>query len=128
MSNGIPTQAQETDNTLRNVRIGFFDSDGYHVLNSDGSRSGYGYDYYQMMLRYCNWSYEYVGYEESWSGILKLFDEGKVDVVTLANKTPEREEKYLYSNSPVGYTATIMTKNATNSDIEIGRASCRERV
>lgn len=120
VSNGIPTQAQETDNTLRNVRIGFFDSDGYHVLNSDGSRSGYGYDYYQMMLRYCNWSYEYVGYEESWSGILKLLDEGKVDVVTLANKTPEREEKYLYSNSPVGYTATNMTKNATNSDIVPG--------
>ena len=48
VSNGIPTQAQETDNTLRNVRIGFFDSDGYHVLNSDGSRSGYGYDYYQI--------------------------------------------------------------------------------
>lgn len=120
ITSGIPVWAQENQNSIRPVRIGFFDSVGYHVLDEDGARSGYGYDFYQMMLRYCNWSYEYLGYEESWSGILKMLDEGKVDVVTLANKTPEREEKYLYSENPVGTTATIMTKNSKNTDIVPG--------
>ena len=36
--------------------------DGYHVMDEDGNRSGYGYDFLRLMARYWDVDYEYVGY------------------------------------------------------------------
>lgn len=89
-------------------------------MEDNGSMSGYGYEFYQMMLRYCNWDYEYIGFEQSWSGIMGMLDRGEVDVVTLANKTPEREEKYLYSENPIGTASSVITTRAENTQIVPG--------
>lgn len=119
ISTVLPVCAKEGNNQ-RTIKIGYFDSYGYHNMDEDGSRSGYGYEFYQMMLRYANWNYEYIGFEQSWSGILDMLDRGEVDVVTLANKTPEREEKYLFSDKPIGAASTIMTVNEKDTDIIAG--------
>ena len=44
----------------KTIRAGFFAWDGYHVVNQDGRRSGYGYDFLKMTENYCNWKMELV--------------------------------------------------------------------
>ena len=34
------------------VKVGFFAMDGYHVMDEEGNRSGYGYDFLRLMARY----------------------------------------------------------------------------
>ena len=92
----FPVSLQAAENVnQRTVRVGFFSADGYHIMDEDGTMSGYGYDFLQMMLRYNNWKYEYVGYDKNWGDMLDMLDSGEIDMVTLANKSPERMQKQL---------------------------------
>ena len=113
--------------TQRTVRVGFFSSDGYHEMNDDGIMSGYGYDFLQMLLRYDDWKYEYIGYDLNWGDMLDMLDRGEIDMVTLANKTPEREKKFDYSTEPIGTSSTIMTIAADNTEIIPGDYSTYDR-
>src|SRR5574344_420727 len=80
----------------RVVRVGFFPFDGYHMVDSKGERSGYGYDYLQRLNTFAGWKYEYVGYEEnkSWSDMLLMLSSGQIDMVTSATKTAERDMQF----------------------------------
>ncbi len=102
---------------MQTVKVGFFSSDGYHIIDDNDTMSGYGYDFLQMMLRYNNWKYEYVGYDCNWGDMLSMLDSGEIDMVTLANKTPEREKLYGYSSKAIGYSSTIMTISSENTSI-----------
>ena len=42
------------------LRVGFFAFSGYHIQQEDGRRSGYGYDFLQMLATHAGWTYEYV--------------------------------------------------------------------
>ena len=51
------------------IRVGYFAFPGYHeVLESENGPqgSGYGFDFLQLLRRYTNLNYQYVGYEDSW--------------------------------------------------------------
>ena len=41
--------------------------DGYQMIDEDGKRSGYEYDLLQKLSRYLPYTFEYVGYDKSWS-------------------------------------------------------------
>ena len=116
---GDLVQASDTVN-CRTVRVGFFSADGYHVVDEDGTMRGYGYDFLQMMLRYNDWKYEYVGYDKNWGDMLDMLENGEIDLVTLANKTPEREEKFDYSEKSIGTSSVIMTISGKNTQIIAG--------
>lgn len=47
--------------TSENIKVGFFKFEGYHDVDSDGHRSGYGYDFLQILAKYANFTYTYVG-------------------------------------------------------------------
>lgn len=91
------------------VRVGFFAMEGYHMLDDDGRRSGYGYDYLQYMARYTNFEYEYIGYDKSWSEIQDMLEAGQIDLLTSAQKTGEREQRFDFSDKPIGSSAAILT-------------------
>ncbi len=95
--------------TAEIIRVGFFQSEGYHMMNAGGARSGYGYDYLQNLNRYLSVNYEYVGYDLPWRDMPGLLERGEIDLLTSAVKTPEREAKFAFSKLPIGYTATILT-------------------
>ncbi|MDO5562408.1 MAG: diguanylate cyclase [Synergistaceae bacterium] len=86
----------------RVVRVGFFHFPGYHMTDLRGNRSGYGYDYLHNLANWTDWTYSYVGYDRSWGDMLKMLDDGEIDLVTSVRKTPERTAKYLFSNDPIG--------------------------
>ena len=108
--------AVEEDSQRETVRVGFFEMNGYHMQDEDGNRSGYGYDTLRLMARYWNVDYEYIGYDKSWSEMQKMLEDGEVDLVTSARKTPEREEIFDYSR-PIGSNECMVTIRKNNHAI-----------
>jgi signal transduction histidine kinase/ActR/RegA family two-component response regulator/type 1 fimbria pilin len=106
--------AKESDSIPETVRVGFFAFDGYHEIDENGKKSGYGYDFLQLTQKYVNLNYEYVGYENSWEETQQMLLDGEIDLVTSAHKTEERLEKYDFS-MPIGTnTITINTRTSEN--------------
>lgn len=89
------------------IRVGFFATDGLHMIDDGGEKSGYGYALLRYMSRYLDVSYESVGYDKSWAEMLRMLDDGEIDMVTFANKTEERKEKYDFSR-PIGFFGTAL--------------------
>lgn len=101
------------------IRVGFFAFDGYHNMSEDGTRSGYGYEFIQKILRYNNFTAEYVGYDKNWSEMQTMLENGEIDILTSAQKTKEREAKFDFSE-PIGTSAAILTVKAGNNKINAG--------
>lgn len=91
------------------IRVGYFRFPGYHEIAEDGRYFGYGYDVLQMLRFYNNWDYEYIGYDKSWEDMLEMLEKGEIDMVTSARRTPEREEKFLFSSVPIGIKAARLS-------------------
>ncbi len=102
------------------LRVGFFSFPGYHVIEEDGRRSGYGYEFLQRLAIHAGWSYEYVGYDSSYADSLDMLRSGEVDIVTSVSRTPEREKEFLFSNQSIGVNSTIFTVKAGNQTIVEG--------
>lgn len=98
------------------VRAGFFAMDGYHMMDENGNRSGYGYDFLQLVSRYLDVDFEYIGYEDSWEEMQEMLENGEIDLLTSARKTPEREKKFDFSR-PIGTSSGILTIRSDNNAI-----------
>ena len=92
----ITAQAQENEKT---VRVGWYDS-SYNTIDQNGRRTGYAYEYQQKIASYAGWKYEYVS--GSWSVLLKMLEEGEIDLMSDVSYTQEREERMLYPSLPMG--------------------------
>ena len=111
--------------TVRSMKLsksGFFAMDGYHVMDEEGNRSGYGYDFLRLMARYWDVDYEYVGYDKSWDDMQQMLEDGEIDMVTSPRITPEREEKFDFAR-PIGTNNGILTVRSDNSTIVDGNYS-----
>ena len=118
----LSASAAETVSQHERVRVGFFAMDGYHMMDEDGNRSGYGYDFLRLMARYWDVDYEYVGYDKSWEEMQQMLIDGEIDMVTSARRTPEREELFDFSR-PIGTNNGILTVRSDNSTIVEGKYS-----
>lgn len=109
----------EASNTAApaHIKVGFFKFAGYHDMDEHGIRSGYGYDFIQMIARYDNDEYEYVGYDRGWENMLSMLDNGEIDILTNVALTPERQEKYLYSSKTIGNDGSLFTVRDDNSTV-----------
>ena len=109
--------ANSDDSKQREViRVGFFAMDGYHMIDDQGNRSGYGYDFLQLVSRYLDVDFEYVGYDKSWDETQTMLANGEIDLLTSARKTPEREELFDFSR-PIGENNAILTIRSDNNSI-----------
>ena len=97
------------------VRVGFFAFDGYHMQDENGVRSGYGYELLQHLVGYTDWALEFVGYDKSWSEMQEMLADGRIDLLTSAQKTPEREARFAFSDQPIGTSAALLTVRAGNT-------------
>ena len=81
------------------VRVGWYDSK-FNMVDELGRRSGYAYDYQQEISAHNGWKYEYV--EGSWTELLQMLQEGKIDLLGDVSRTDERAEHMLFSTLPMG--------------------------
>lgn len=112
----FPVTAESARQT---VRVGFFAFEGYHMMDENGARSGYGYDFLQLIKRYLNVDYEYIGYETSWDDMLDMLENDEIDLVTSSQVTKDRMEKFAFSN-PIGRSSAMLTTRNTNQVILSG--------
>ena len=118
----FPARAEDAEIQHEHVRVGFFAMDGYHMMDEDGNRSGYGYDFLRLMARYWDADYEYIGYDKSWEDMQRMLLDGEIDMVTSARKTPDREELFDFSR-PIGTSNGILTIRGDNTAIVEGQYS-----
>lgn len=100
---------------LETVRVGFYRMDGYHMMDEEGNRSGYGYALMQKIGRYLPVTYEYVGYDKGWQDMMEMLENGEIDILTGGAKTPEREERFDYSEYSVGTNVTVFSVKEGNN-------------
>lgn len=82
------------------IRVGWFDAPALHAEDEDGSKQGYDYDYLEAIRQYTNWEYEFV--KGSFSDCYQWLADGKIDIVGIVNKNPEREKVFAFSDIPQG--------------------------
>ncbi len=116
---GILSGASAAETTEK-LRVGFFAFSGYHTIDENGRRGGYGYEFLQRLAIHGGWTYDYVGYDSSYSNALEMLKNGEVDIVTSVSKTAEREKEFLFSDQSIGVNTTILTVKAGNQDIVEG--------
>lgn len=106
--------------TPTKVRVGFYAMDGYHMMDEQGYRNGYGYDVLQLMARYENFEYEYIGYENTFDEVLDMLERGEIDLMTCVVKSPERQEMLEFSEVSLGHTSTNLTVRDGNDHFVVG--------
>ena len=97
------------DASKKVIRVGFFEFPGYHEIDENGVRSGFGYDVLQELLPYTHWKYEYIGYKEGWPQMLDMLADGKIDLISSTIKTPQKLQRFDFSKHPLGMSGTILT-------------------
>ncbi|MDE6781448.1 MAG: response regulator [Ruminococcus sp.] len=78
--------------------------------------TGYGIEFLNMVSEYSHLNFQYAGYDKSWSEMLNMLENGEIDVVTSARRTPEREKNFAFSD-PIGRNNTILSVRIDNSQL-----------
>ena len=108
----LTAHAEEPSKT---VRVGWFDSSFYN-MDEFGCRSGYAYEYQLKVAAYTGWTYEYVN--GSWSELMKLLEEGKIDLMSDVSYKPEREKRMLFPTLPMGTEEYYLYVSPNNHEID----------
>ncbi len=97
------TQAAESENTdssLKKVRVGYLIYPGYQEGEGDAPKSGYGYEYLQQIAYYAGWDYEYVN--GSFNELLEMLKNGDIDIMGDLSYTEERARDINYAKEEQG--------------------------
>ena len=115
MSSCMTVSAGE-DSDNQTVRAGIFDFEGYHMKDEDGRLTGYGIEFLNLVSEYSRLNFEYTGYDNTWSEMLDMLENGEIDVLTSARRNSEREKKFDFSY-PIGRNDTVLSVRLDNTKI-----------
>ena len=83
----------------KTVRVGWYESP-FNSTDKSGRRSGYAYEYQLKLAAYAGWDYTYVS--GSWSNLMQMLIDGKIDLMSDVSYTEERAEKMLFPELSMG--------------------------
>ena len=115
----IAPAAGEPTHERRTVRVGVLAQDGLCQKDANGNLSGYTIDLWQMANRYMDVKVEYVGYGKNWNELLQMLEHGELDILTNAQKSPEREQIFAFTK-PTGVTSGLLNVRADNTKFIAG--------
>lgn len=115
----IAPAAGEPTHERRTVRVGVLAQDGLCLKDANGRLSGYTIDLWQMANRYMDVKVEYVGYGKNWNELLQMLEHGELDILTNAQKSPEREQIFAFTK-PTGVTSGLLNVRADNTKFIAG--------
>ena len=111
----FPTMKARADGEVKTVRAGWHE-EPYFIIDKDGRRSGYSYEYQQKVTSYTGWEYEYV--EGTWSELTQMLKEGKIDILANMSYTEERAKEYLFTSFPMGTESYYVLVSPDNDEIK----------
>lgn len=115
----IAPAAGEPTHERRTVRVGVLAQDGLCQKDANGNLSGYTIDLWHMANRYMDVKVEYVGYGKNWSELMQMLEHGELDILTNAQKSPEREQIFAFTK-PTGVTSGLLNVRADNTKFIAG--------
>lgn len=115
----IAPAAGEPTHERRTVRVGVLAQDGLCQKDANGRLSGYTIDLWKMSNRYMDVKVEYVGYGKNWNELLQMLQNGELDILTNAQKSPEREQIFAFTK-PTGVTSGLLNVRADNTKFIAG--------
>ena len=101
-------------------KVAFYPYKGYHAMDQNGKRSGYGYEMMQGISKHLQCTFSYVGYDKTASECEEMLRNGEIDIYTAARLTPEREEEFVYTTHPAITSYTCMNVKVGNNKIVPG--------
>ncbi len=104
------------------VRVGYMLHEDYQEGGPGEIKTGYGYEYLQMLRNYTGWEYEYV-YAESWGEQVAMLERGEIDLMLHAFRTPKRMETMLFSVEPMGRESNYIYTRGDHPDLVAGDAA-----
>lgn len=96
----------------RVVRVGFPMIESFQMMDENGNKSGYAYEFLQNMKLYTNWKYEYVGYDESWENIQQMLEDGEIDMIVSASATEQRRERFDFTERGIITETAVLFVNS----------------
>ncbi|MDE6274897.1 MAG: transporter substrate-binding domain-containing protein, partial [Clostridiales bacterium] len=104
----------------KTYKAGVFEFDGYHNMDPESKRlTGYGIEFLNLVSEYSHLNFIYTGFDKSWSDMQTMLEEGEIDVVTSARRTPDREAKFDFSQ-PIGRNKTVLSIQVNNKKMHRG--------
>ena len=113
--------AYAAESETKTIRVGYFAFPGYHEIYQDETGThgrGYGFDFLQLLRKYTNLNYQYIGYENSWQEMLEMLRSGQIDMVTSVRKTSQREKEFAFSTS-IGTSNAELCVRSEDSRFEL---------
>lgn len=101
----LPASAP-AENGVKVIRVGWYETP-FNRKDSVGRRTGYAYEYQRKIAAYTGWKYEYV--EGTWSELLQMLRDGRIDLLSDVSYTEERAEEMLFSSIPMGRSCITST-------------------
>ncbi|MGO0987266.1 EAL domain-containing protein [Clostridioides difficile] len=101
----------KTENRV--IKVGYFNFEGYQDYDKNGNRNGYGYEYLHEIAKYTGWTYEYVS--GTWEECQTMLENGQIDLLTSAQYTKKRAEKFDFSEVPMGSSYAQLTVKSGSS-------------
>ncbi len=96
-----PVFAQE--NSLTPVVAGYVSNGKFIYKDNLGGCRGYAAEYLDTLSQYAGWKITYTQYS-SISEMINALEQGDIDIASGFNHTPEREEKFLFSDRSMNHT------------------------
>ena len=81
------------------IKVGFYDYKPYYYVDKDGKLRGYYAELLDLISKNMNIKYEYV--KSDFSDSLKNLENESIDLLFGLNITPEREENFNFSETPI---------------------------
>ena len=116
----LPLTVHAAQDKGKVVRVGWYESP-VSMKDENGRRSGYDYVYEQKLAAYTGWTYDYV--EGSWSDLLQMLKDGKIDMMGDISYTEERAEFLLYPSLPMGTEDYYLFVTPDNTELSQGSYS-----
>lgn len=116
----LPAPVARATDSEKTVRVGWYDS-SYNTVDQFGRRSGYAYEYQLKIAAYTGWNYEYVN--GSWSDLLQMLIDGRIDLMSDVSYTQERAKSMLFPDYSMGIEEYYLFISPNNREISLSDCS-----
>lgn len=117
----VPVFAASTGIAASEIKVGMVEYPGYAALDEGGNLTGADVEYAYRIAQYANLKFKLVLLKNT-GDLFTALDNGQIDMVFNAAKSPERLQKYLFARHEIGSSTMSAYVRNNDSRFEFGRS------